>query len=58
MKRRVLIKRIEDTGGSFVRHGKKHDLYRGGNGKLDWVPRHSDIVEDTAIGILKKLGAE
>ena len=56
MKRRDLVKEIEDSGGSFVRHGANHDIYQGANGELDWVPRHREIDEDTAKEILKKLG--
>jgi len=57
VKRRDLIKRILDSGGNFVRNGSNHDVYRGSNGKEDWVPRHREIKEETAKGILKKLGA-
>jgi predicted RNA binding protein YcfA (HicA-like mRNA interferase family) len=56
MKRRDLVRKILRSGGSFVRSGSNHDVYRGANGKEDWVPRHREIKENTANGILKKLG--
>jgi mRNA interferase HicA len=58
MKRRDLVKKIIESGGVYVRHGSSHDIYRGPNGKENWVPRHREIKENTAKGILKELGVE
>ena len=55
MKLRDLIKKIAKGGGVFLRHGANHDIYKGPNGKIDWVPRHREIDEETAKAILKKL---
>ena len=56
MKRKDVIKRIEDGGGEFIRHGSKHDIYRGPNGVLESVPRHKVIKKMTAEKIFKRLG--
>ena len=56
MKRRDVIKRILDGGGFFVRHGGKHDIYQGPNGKRDGVPRDRMIKKGTADAIFERLG--
>lgn len=38
MKRRDLIRRIEEGGAVFIRHGGKHDWYQN--------PRHQDFLAD------------
>ena len=56
MKRRDLIRKIEEAGGIFIRHGGKHDWYQNPKTKISQpVPRHSEINEMLAKGILKKL---
>ena len=55
MKRRVFIKKLEELGFVFDRHGSDHDIYRRGKEK-EPVPRHSDIDEDLAKAILKRRG--
>ena len=55
MKRRKVIKRIEDGGGRFVRHGAEHDIYQGPNGAYEQVPRHREIKDRLAEEIFKKL---
>lgn len=40
---------------TFVRHGGKHDVYSYG-GQTVYIPRHPDINEMTARGILRGLG--
>src|SRR5437870_7540198 len=43
MKRTDLIRKLEEGGCAFVRHGGKHDWYR--NPKTGVVPRHREIKE-------------
>ena len=58
MKRRDLIKKLEKAGFKFLRNGGKHDIYqRGDNGReQEKVPRHNEIDENLAKGIIKKWG--
>ena len=53
MKRREFIKRLEALGFVLDRHGANHDIYKRGDEKEE-VPRHKDINERLAKGILKK----
>jgi hypothetical protein len=47
---------LKKQGAIFVKHGKKHDQYfQPATGKVDQVPRHPDISEDTAKSIIKNL---
>lgn len=55
MKQRDLIKKLEDVGFSFVRHGGNHDIYARGN-EEEKVPRHREINEKLAKSILRKWG--
>jgi len=56
MKRRVLIKRITAQGCVFVKHGKKHDVYKNPRtGIEERVPRYSDVNENLANHIIKNL---
>ena len=56
MKRRDLIKKIEETGCLLVRHGGKHDWYQNPETKISQpVPRHREINEFLAKHILKML---
>jgi mRNA interferase HicA len=58
MKRRDLIKRIEQSGSVFIRSGGKHDWYQNPmTGMAQPVPRHREINEHLARSILKKLSA-
>jgi len=57
MKRRILIKKIEKMGCTFIRHGGKHDWYQNITTKVcQPVPRHREINEILAKNIIKKLG--
>lgn len=59
MKRRDLIRKIEETGAVFIRHGGKHDWFQNPLTKISQpVPRHTEINEMLAKSILKKLGAK
>ena len=56
MKRRDLIRKIEESGAVFIRHGGKHDWYQNPQTKMSQpVPRHSEINEMLAKNIIKKL---
>ncbi|MEH2284916.1 MAG: type II toxin-antitoxin system HicA family toxin [Nostoc sp.] len=57
MKRRDLIKRLEEMGCVFIRHGGKHDWYQNPRTKVSQpVPRHREIKEQLAKHIIKMLG--
>jgi hypothetical protein len=54
MKRNLLLKIIKKADAVFIRHGKKHDIYRNPRtGDFDQIPRHSDIEENLARDIIK-----
>ena len=56
MKRRDLIKKIEEGGAVLIRHGGKHDWYQNPETKMSQpVPRHTEIKEFVAKSIIKKL---
>jgi len=56
MKRRDLIKTIEDGGAVFIRHGGRHDWYQNPKTKMAQpVPRHTEINEFVAKSIIRKL---
>lgn len=55
MKQRDLIKRLEDGGFVFERHGGNHDIYRRENDE-EKIPRHREVNERLAKAILKKWG--
>ena len=56
MKRRDLIRAIEEQGATFIRHGGKHDWYQNSETKVcQPVPRHSEIKEHLARAIIRKL---
>lgn len=59
MKRRDLIRRLEEMGCVLTRHGGKHDFYTNHKTKNSQpVPRHSEINERLARAIIKKLSEE
>jgi mRNA interferase HicA len=52
-----LIKKIEDMGCVFIRHGGRHDWYQNPTTKISQaVPRHREIKEPLAKQIIKMLG--
>jgi predicted RNA binding protein YcfA (HicA-like mRNA interferase family) len=56
VKQRDLVKKIEELGCMFIRHGGRHDWYQNPATKIAQpVPRHSEIKEHLARHILKKL---
>jgi mRNA interferase HicA len=59
MKRLDLVRKIEELGCEFIRHGGKHDWYRNPKtGVSQAVPRHKEINEHLAKQIVKMLGNE
>ncbi|MBQ9867077.1 MAG: toxin-antitoxin system, toxin component, HicA family protein [Lachnospiraceae bacterium] len=54
MKRRKLIKEVENNGWWIKRHGAEHDIYTNGSSDVA-VPRHPDVNEETAKEIIKKV---
>ncbi|HEV8158023.1 MAG TPA: type II toxin-antitoxin system HicA family toxin [Pyrinomonadaceae bacterium] len=56
MKRRDLIKRLEELGCVLVRHIGKHDFYTNYKTKQSQpVPRHKEINENLAKAFIRKL---
>jgi len=59
VKRRELIRELEELGCILIRHGGKHDWYQNPDTKISQpVPRHHEINEFLARHILKKLRAK
>jgi len=56
VKHRDLVKKIEELGCVFIRHGGNHDWYHNPETKASQpVPRHREIKEHLAKHILKVL---
>ncbi len=56
MKRKDLLKKLNDSGCILIRHGSRHDLYKNPTtGKKQPVPRHNKIDENLARHIIKIL---
>jgi len=56
MKRKKLIKILEELGCKLIRHGGKHDWYQNkSTGQCQPVPRHNEINDNLARHIIKKL---
>jgi mRNA interferase HicA len=55
MKRRLLVKALEEDGWKLARHGSNHDVYTKGN-KTEIIERHREIPERLAKAILKRNG--
>ena len=59
MRRRDLVRKIEEGGAIFIRHGGKHDWYQNPQTKVSQpVPRHAEISEMLAKSIIKKLAVQ
>lgn len=57
MKRQAFIREREQAGCEFVRHGRRHDLYRNpANGRQTTIPRHREDQETLCQVIRKHLG--
>lgn len=55
LRRLARAARVAGTTFAFVRHGSKHDVYTYG-GEVVYIPRHPEINELTARGILRQVG--
>lgn len=55
MKQTDLIRKLEDAGFVFERHGSNHDIYVKGNVR-ETIPRHREVNERLAKAILKRNG--
>jgi predicted RNA binding protein YcfA (HicA-like mRNA interferase family) len=56
MKRKDLIKKLEQMGCILIRHGGKHDWYQNPKTKVSQpVPRHNEIKDFLAKHILKMM---
>ena len=59
MKRQAFIRELEQAGCEFVRHGKRHDVYRNPATRQQApVPRHREIPESLCRIIRRQLGLE
>jgi mRNA interferase HicA len=57
MKRREVIRHLEQKGCEFVREGANHTVYRNpANGQVSTVPRHVEIGNALVRKICKDLG--
>ncbi|MFJ5790227.1 type II toxin-antitoxin system HicA family toxin [Lysinibacillus sp. NPDC093197] len=54
MKKRELEKRFTAKGWKFLTHGGKHDIWVSPTGKKEQIPRHREVNEDLAKGLIKK----
>ena len=55
MKINDLIRKMEELGFVFLKHGSNHDIYIKGKIK-EPIPRHKEINEALAKSILKRNG--
>lgn len=56
MKRRKLIRHLEENGCLFLREGGKHTIYYNpSNNRTSAIPRHSEIVDILVKKICKDL---
>ena len=56
MKRRILVKQIEDAGCVLLRRGSRHDIYHNRiTGHSEPLPRHREINEILAKRIISRL---
>lgn len=56
MKRKDLIRELENMGCLPIRHGGRHDWYQNQNTKISQpFPRHNEIKERLARHIIKML---
>ncbi|MDP3720545.1 MAG: type II toxin-antitoxin system HicA family toxin [Acidobacteriota bacterium] len=57
MKRRALVRHLQDQGCELLREGANHSIFvNRAAGKTSTVPRHTEINENLARKICKDLG--
>ena len=56
MKRKDLLRQLEEMGCIFIRHGGRHDWYQNPKTKIAQpIPRHNEIKDNLAKHIIKML---
>jgi len=56
VKRRDLIKKLEETGCVLIRHGGRHDWYQNPRTRISQpISRHREIKDSLAKHIIKML---
>jgi predicted RNA binding protein YcfA (HicA-like mRNA interferase family) len=55
MKRADLVRKLEDNGWWFKRHGSRHDVYTNGT-RSEPIERHNEIPDVLARKIIKRCG--
>jgi mRNA interferase HicA len=59
VKRRELVRHLEEHGCRLLREGSNHSVYTNpANGVRDALPRHSEIKRHLARSICRRLGIE
>jgi len=53
VKKKDLEKRLKQLGWYLSRQGGNHEIWTNGKGETQAVPRHNEINEMTAKGIIK-----
>ncbi|MBY0493762.1 MAG: type II toxin-antitoxin system HicA family toxin [Cyanobacteria bacterium] len=56
MKRRALVRHLEQNGCRLLREGGNHSIYVSSTGTTSSVPRHTEINDDLSRKICKDLG--
>jgi mRNA interferase HicA len=57
VRRQAFIRELERAGCEFVRHGRRHDVYRNPvTGRQAPVPRHREVADTLCEVIRKQLG--
>lgn len=56
MKRRALVRHLEQNECRLLREGGSHSVFISPTGKTSTVPRHTEINDDLAKKICKDLG--
>jgi mRNA interferase HicA len=58
MKKGELLRRLKVQGCVFIKHGKKHDVYKNPRtGIEERIPRHNEINENLAKHIIANLSS-
>jgi len=56
MKRKALVRQLENMGCILIRHGKRHDWYQNPETRVAQpVPRHNEINDNLAKHVTKML---
>ncbi|HZK38540.1 MAG TPA: type II toxin-antitoxin system HicA family toxin [Clostridia bacterium] len=53
MKRKDLVRLLENNGWTKAREGANHEIYTKGN-NIEMIPRHKEIAEGLAKTIIKR----